>query len=142
MYEEMGDHISLQYGGSKAHHSAAVGKKKGVFQSLPELLTSVKRHLANNFTDPQKQNVFNLFLGIYQPLRNKTPLWSINDDRELMMSMDQVPSELQDGLQDKWWERHFRGFEAGLPLQLICNLQPLFTNDHLYMVEEKTNKDI
>jgi hypothetical protein len=51
MYQEMGDHISMQYGGSKAHHSV-IGKKKGVFQSLPELLTSVKRHLANNFTDP------------------------------------------------------------------------------------------
>jgi hypothetical protein len=62
---------------------------------LPELLTSVHRHYANNFTDPQKQNVFNLFLGIYQPLKNKTPLWSINDDRELMMSMDQKPEALQ-----------------------------------------------
>jgi phosphatidylinositol 3,5-bisphosphate 5-phosphatase len=64
MYEEMGDHISLQYGGSIAHH-AQVGQKKGKLSSISELLTSFKRHLANNFTDPQKQNVFNLFLGIY-----------------------------------------------------------------------------
>ena len=53
MYEEMGDSISMQYGGSKAHH-ATTGKKKGVLASLPELVTSVKRHYANNFTDPQK----------------------------------------------------------------------------------------
>jgi hypothetical protein len=92
----MGDHISMQYGGSKAHHSQADrSKSKGVFQSLPELFTSVQRHIANNFKDPQKQNVFNLFLGIYQPLKNKIPLWTINDDRELMLSMDQVPQELQ-----------------------------------------------
>jgi hypothetical protein len=99
-----------------------------VLASLPELVTSVKRHYANNFTDPQKQNALNLFLGIYQPLRNKSALWTINDDRELMMSMDHVPSELQN-LQDKWWERHFRGFEAGLPSKLIHNLLPLFNNN-------------
>ena len=118
MYQEMGDQISLQYGGSKAHHSV-VGQKKGVLQSLPEFFTSIQRHLANNFTDPQKQNALNLFLGIYQPLKNKTPLWAINDDRELMLSMDQIPEEHQTSLDPCWWERHFRGFEAGLPLTLI-----------------------
>ena len=44
------------------------------------------------------------------------------------MSMDHVPSELQN-LQDKWWERHYRGFEAGLPSKLIQNLLPLFNNN-------------
>jgi len=29
-------------------------------------------------------------------------------------------------LQEKWWERHFRGFEAGLPSKLIQNLLPIF----------------
>jgi hypothetical protein len=53
MFEEMGDSISMQYGGSKAHH-ATTGKKKSVLATLPELVTSVKRHWANNFTDPQK----------------------------------------------------------------------------------------
>ena len=127
MYETMGDSISMQYGGSKAHHSAVV-KKKGVLASIPELVTSMKRHYANNFTDPQKQNALNLFLGIYQPLKNKSALWTINDDRELMMSMDLVPSELKK-LQDKWWERHFRGFEAGLPSKLINNLLPIFNHE-------------
>ena len=51
MYDEMGDHISMQYGGSKAHHSTS-GKNKNLFKSLPELVVSVKRHIANNFTDP------------------------------------------------------------------------------------------
>ena len=48
----MGDEIALQYGGSKAHHSNFNNKKKGFFKSsLPELITSVKRHIANNFSD-------------------------------------------------------------------------------------------
>jgi hypothetical protein len=47
----MGDVISMQYGGSIAHH-AQLNVKKGIFASLPEMITSVKRHFANNFTDP------------------------------------------------------------------------------------------
>jgi len=47
-----------------------------------------------------------------------------------------VPPELKGGLQDKWWERHFRGFEAGLPLSLICNLQPLFDGETIGGNEE------
>lgn len=125
MYEEMGDHISLQYGGSIAHH-AQVGQKKGKLSSISELLTSFKRHLANNFTDPQKQNVFNLFLGIYQPLKNKSALWNINDDRELMLSMQQNTNGEMQELDERWWERHFRGFEAGLPVELMKNVQPIF----------------
>jgi len=50
MFEEMGDNISLQYGGSIAHHSNT-GKQNKIFKAVPELVTSVKRHFANNFTD-------------------------------------------------------------------------------------------
>jgi len=64
MYDEMGDQISLQYGGSIAHH-AQLGQKKGMFAVASELVTSVKRHYANNFSDPYRQSVINLFLGIY-----------------------------------------------------------------------------
>ena len=53
MYEEIGDHISLQYGGSIAHH-ANTGKKKSIFEQTAEMFTSIQRHFANNFTDPQK----------------------------------------------------------------------------------------
>jgi len=53
MYDEMGDQISMQYGGSIAHH-AQLGKKKGFFAAASELVTSVKRHLANNFSDPYR----------------------------------------------------------------------------------------
>jgi len=75
MYNEMGDMISLQYGGSIAHHSQL--QKKSFFASLTEVGTSIKRHYANNFSDPQRQNVINLFLGIFQPMKSQTPLWNI-----------------------------------------------------------------
>ena len=71
----------MQYGGSIAHH-AQLGSKKGVLAVASELVTSVKRHLANNFSDPYRQSVINLFLGIYQPLKNKTPIWNLTDEKE------------------------------------------------------------
>jgi phosphatidylinositol 3,5-bisphosphate 5-phosphatase len=76
----MGDEISLQYGGSIAHH-ASLSKKKGFFKSaIPELWTSVKRHWANNFSDSSKQVAINLFLGMYIPLENTIPLWNLEND--------------------------------------------------------------
>jgi hypothetical protein len=52
IFDNHGDKIALQYGGSEAHHSN-LDKKKNIFKSaIPELLTSVKRHFANNFLDP------------------------------------------------------------------------------------------
>jgi len=74
-YNSMGDNISLQYGGSIAHHSSLNKKKSFLKNSLPELLTSVKRHWANNFKDPERQKTLNLFLGIYVPYKVDIPLW-------------------------------------------------------------------
>jgi len=52
MYSKMGDVISMQYGGSIAHHSQLQKNQKAFMNSIPELITSVKRHYNNNFKDP------------------------------------------------------------------------------------------
>jgi len=49
----MGDTISLQYGGSIAHHASMVTKKKKT-AALGEAITSLKRHYNNTYTDPGK----------------------------------------------------------------------------------------
>lgn len=72
LFDEHGDLISLQYGGSKAHHSNLTKKKKFFQNVIPELVTSVKRHYANNFLDPQRQLIINLFLGLYKPLEHES----------------------------------------------------------------------
>ena len=86
----MGDLISLQYGGSHAHHSNLT-KKKNIFKSvLPELLTSVKRHYANNITDPMRQLNCNLFLGLYKPIEheNKPLHWNVQYDWNLQQKLN------------------------------------------------------
>lgn len=120
----------MQYGGSIAHH-AQMGGKKGVLAIASELVTSVKRHLNNNFSDPYRQSVINLFLGIYQPLKNRVPIWDLTDEKEtvLLAKMKRdfmARKHLEMALSNKWWERHLRGFEAQLPPNLMRNLYLLF----------------
>lgn len=57
-FEVLGDKLSLQYGGSIAHHSS-LDRTKGFFNNfVPEFITSVKRHWANNFSDSYKQGEY------------------------------------------------------------------------------------
>jgi len=52
IFVNLGDAISLQYGSSKAHHDFQKGNK--LKTAIPEMVTALKRHLANNFTDAWK----------------------------------------------------------------------------------------
>ena len=62
-------------------------------------------------------------------MKNKKPLWNITDDRELMMSIQQASVVDARGLESNWWERHCRGFEAGLPIKLMIDLQDIFKDN-------------
>lgn len=60
MWKSLGDIISLQYGGSKAH------RQKGG-RSVTKIVTSVKRHVSNTFADNARQFNMSLFLGEIDP---------------------------------------------------------------------------
>lgn len=67
MYKDLGDVISLQYGGSNAHDKIDVtrGNKK-----KKDFLTTILRHYNNAFTDKVKQESINIFLGVVDPLKH------------------------------------------------------------------------
>ena len=55
-----------------------MGKKKGF--GIAEALTSIKRHFNNVVTDPSKQRMFDVFLGIFIPYENPgTPIWALDE---------------------------------------------------------------
>jgi len=135
MYNLMGDLISVQYGGSIAHHAQMPKQSKFLMKQIPELITSVKRHYNNNFKDPLRQSMINLFLGVYQPNRTYVTL---NGTRELtcLQRLQDYPTlermlhqaarvnERQGFSSDidvesqYWWEPCFTAFEERLPLAL------------------------
>lgn len=79
LYEEMGDELALQYSGSAAHKQ--ISRSRG--RKAIEIMTSIKRHWSNIVTDSSKQQSINLFLGVFDPRKQRTPLWEVDDDSYL-----------------------------------------------------------
>ncbi|KAG0609702.1 hypothetical protein M758_7G007600 [Ceratodon purpureus] len=82
MYQNMGDSLALQYGGSEAHNYVfpeRQGKWKATTQSQ-EFWKSVRRYYSNTITDGEKQDAMNLFLGHFQPQEGKPALWELESD--------------------------------------------------------------
>ncbi|KAL8133203.1 phosphatidylinositol-3-phosphatase SAC1-like isoform X2 [Apium graveolens] len=88
MYQSMGDALAHQYGGSAAHNTVFTerqGKWKATTQSR-EFLKSIKRYYSNAYTDGEKQDAINLFLGYFQPQEGKPALWELDCDYYLHVS--------------------------------------------------------
>ncbi|KAJ3681440.1 hypothetical protein LUZ60_015929 [Juncus effusus] len=88
MYQHMGDVLANQYGGSAAHNTVfpdRQGKWKATTQSS-ELLKSIKRYYSNTYTDGEKQDAINLFLGYFKPQEGKPALWDLDSDYYLHVS--------------------------------------------------------
>ncbi|KAL1224472.1 Phosphatidylinositol-3-phosphatase SAC1 [Cardamine amara subsp. amara] len=88
MYQSMGDALAQQYGGSAAHNTVfpeRQGKWKATTQSR-EFLKSIKRYYSNTYTDGEKQDAINLFLGYFQPQEGKPALWELDSDYYLHVS--------------------------------------------------------
>ncbi|PHT50672.1 Phosphoinositide phosphatase SAC1 [Capsicum baccatum] len=88
MYQGMGDALAQQYGGSAAHNTVfpeRQGKWKATTQSR-EFLKSIKRYYSNAYTDGEKQDAINLFLGYFQPREGKPALWELDSDYYLHVS--------------------------------------------------------
>ncbi|KAK4256235.1 hypothetical protein QN277_009128 [Acacia crassicarpa] len=88
MYQSMGDALAQQYGGSAAHNTVfpeRQGKWKATTQSR-EFLKSIKRYYSNTYTDGEKQDAINLFLGYFQPQDGKPALWELDSDYYLHVS--------------------------------------------------------
>ncbi|XP_077213252.1 phosphoinositide phosphatase family protein [Tasmannia lanceolata] len=106
MYQSMGDALAQQYGGSAAHNTVfpeRQGKWKATTQSR-EFIKSIKRYYSNAYTDGEKQDAINLFLGYFQPQEGKPALWELDSDYYLhvfgigdepipdkSLSVDQMP---------------------------------------------------
>ncbi|XP_074268269.1 phosphoinositide phosphatase SAC2-like [Silene latifolia] len=83
LYEDMGDTLAFQYGGSAAHNkifSERKGHWKAATQSQ-EFIRTLQRYLSNAYMDPEKQDAINLFLGHFQPEEGKPTLWELDSDQ-------------------------------------------------------------
>ncbi|OEL19652.1 Phosphoinositide phosphatase SAC2, partial [Dichanthelium oligosanthes] len=82
-YERMGDTLAIQYGGSAAHNKIFCeqrGQWKAATQSQ-EFLRTLQRYYNNAYTDHEKQDAINVFLGHFQPQQGKPALWKLDSDQ-------------------------------------------------------------
>lgn len=81
MYHDHGDTIALQYGGSQLAHTMETYRKISRWTSHSrDMIESIKRYYSNSFTDSEKQDAMNLFLGLYTPRAGNLPLWELPTD--------------------------------------------------------------
>jgi len=106
LYDLMGDHLALQYAGSKVHKKyQLLGSRPRMMPSSKELVVSMHRHYSNSFTDEQKQASINLFLGVHQPQNH--PSLSVLDCDSFI---HHAPLRL-DFHNGEWWELPLQVFE-------------------------------
>jgi len=81
MYQDHGDTIALQYGGSQLVNTMQTYRKSGGWSSHSrDLINTIKRYYSNSFTDNEKQNAINLFLGNFIPDPSNPSLWDLPSD--------------------------------------------------------------
>ncbi|OAD70259.1 hypothetical protein PHYBLDRAFT_115553 [Phycomyces blakesleeanus NRRL 1555(-)] len=84
MYHDHGDTIALQYGGSHLVNTMETYRKINQWTSHPrDMIESIKRFYANAFSDADKQDAINLFLGNYVTKDGQPMLWELNSDYHL-----------------------------------------------------------
>jgi hypothetical protein len=101
MYHDHGDTIALQYGGSHLVNTMETYRKISPWISHSrDMIESIRRYYSNSFTDAEKQDAMNLFLGNFIP-DGKTHLWDLPDDFSLHHADPRNRQPIKSYI--KWW---------------------------------------
>eukprot|EP00743_Colponemidia_sp_Colp-15_P010772 GILK01011911.1.p1 GENE.GILK01011911.1~~GILK01011911.1.p1 ORF type:complete len:1109 (-),score=182.75 GILK01011911.1:135-3461(-) len=122
LFEVMGDQLALQYGGSLAHHKHIYARTPLV-QPSRELLTSLRRYYSNAFTDQEKQDAINLFLGLFDPRHSNCFLWEMDSDYALhhMHNPDLlIPTDEREA---EWWYQSISNYLCSIHGKLPQNVK-------------------
>ncbi|VVC42223.1 Hypothetical protein CINCED_3A001710 [Cinara cedri] len=104
-YEDHGDTLALQYGGSQLIHRIKTYRKTAPWTSQGnDIMQTLSRYYSNTFSDTEKQNAINLFLGLFVPNENEPAIWEQNFDYYLHhLEATTFLSNNQISL-TKWWD--------------------------------------
>ncbi|XP_014283079.1 polyphosphoinositide phosphatase [Halyomorpha halys] len=76
LYEDHGDTLALQYGGSQLVHRIKTYRKTAPWTSQGnDIMQTLSRYYSNTFSDFEKQHAMNLFLGLFIPYDSPSPIW-------------------------------------------------------------------
>ncbi|KAG6453120.1 polyphosphoinositide phosphatase [Manduca sexta] len=104
LYEDHGDTLALQYGGSQLVHRIKTYRKTAPWSSHGnDIMQTLSRYYSNTFSDAEKQNTMNLFLGLFIPDPAKPPIWDYQSDYYLHHPESMVYIPRKRSL-TKWWD--------------------------------------
>lgn len=84
LYEDHGDTLALQYGGSQLVHRVNTYRKTAPWTAQgSDVRHTLSRYLSNTFSDADKQNAINLFLGLFRPDDSRPRIWEAASDAQL-----------------------------------------------------------
>lgn len=111
LYEDHGDTIALQYGGSQLVHRVKTYRKVAPITShSSEIMQTLSRYYSNTFSDAEKQNVINIFLGVRKALRINVQaiLNNLATDYYLHNQLLLEPFDLANRKKSykQWWDRN------------------------------------
>jgi len=103
LYEDHGDTLALQYGGSQLVHRIKSYRRIAPWTSQGnDIMQTLSRYYSNTFSDADKQNAINLFLGVFIPKESRVPIWEQQTDQHLHrgnpFNLKMAPSYTQ------WWD--------------------------------------
>uniref|UniRef100_A0A9J8D4K3 FIG4 phosphoinositide 5-phosphatase n=1 Tax=Cyprinus carpio carpio TaxID=630221 RepID=A0A9J8D4K3_CYPCA len=103
LYEDHGDTLSLQYGGSQLVHRVKTYRKIAPWtQHSKDIMQTLSRYYSNAFSDADRQDAINLFLQVFQPSESKPHLWELPTDFYLHHSDTMVLPHQQHSY-THWW---------------------------------------
>lgn len=84
LYEIHGDTLALQYGGSQLVHRIKTYRKTAAWTTAgSDFMQNLSRYYSNTFSDQEKQQSINLFLGHFVPYESNEEnenLWDVTND--------------------------------------------------------------
>ncbi|KAB0799167.1 hypothetical protein PPYR_07047 [Photinus pyralis] len=102
LYEDHGDTLALQYGGSQLVHRIKTYRKTAPWTSQGnDIMQTLSRYYSNTFSDAEKQNTINLFLGLFTPDEYKPPIWDYITDYHFHHKIHLSKS---DRPLTRWWD--------------------------------------
>ncbi|XP_023935391.2 polyphosphoinositide phosphatase isoform X1 [Bicyclus anynana] len=104
LYEDHGDTLALQYGGSQLVHRIKTYRKTAPWSSHGnDIMQTLSRYYSNTFSDAEKQNTMNLFLGLFVPDPGRPAIWEYPTDYYLHHpeTMVYIPNTRS---LTKWWD--------------------------------------
>lgn len=135
LFEEHGDIIALQYGGSQLVHTIQSYRKTEVAIAAHsrDIVTTLSRYYSNTFSDSDKQSAINLFLGVFQPSLQPEHQWDILTDMYLHNDITSVLKTFDSSNYRLWCEPY---------VQICLPIPADFITDGQRFLTESSHKNL